>query len=112
MEQQQGYFQVVTAVGSEADAAWLASALVERRLAACVQVVGPVTSTYWWEGRVQTEGEWLCLVKTTAAALEPAMEAIGAEHSYDEPEITATPIVAGSPGYLGWLDAEVRPPPG
>lgn len=104
------YFQVMTAVGSEDDAGRLASALVERRLAACVQVVGPVTSTYRWEGRVQTEGEWLCLVKTTAAALEAAMEAIRAEHSYQEPEITATPIVAGSPGYLQWLGAEVRPP--
>lgn len=105
----EGYFQVVTAVGSEDDAGRLASALVERRLAACVQVVGPVTSTYWWEGRVQTEEEWLCLVKTTAGALEPVMQAIRTEHSYDEPEITATQIVAGSPGYLGWIAAEVRP---
>lgn len=104
--EQHGYFQVITAVGSEAEAGRLASTLVERRLAACVQVVGPVTSTYWWEGRVQTEDEWLCLVKTTAGALEPAMEAIRVEHSYEEPEITATPIVAGSPGYLGWLDTE------
>ncbi|MBW3556312.1 MAG: divalent-cation tolerance protein CutA [Actinobacteria bacterium] len=109
MEASARHFQLITAVGSEADAGRLATLLVEQRLAACVQVVGPVTSTYWWEGRVQTEAEWLCLVKTTAAALEPAMEAIRAEHSYDEPEITATPIVAGSPGYLGWIDQEVRP---
>ena len=104
------YFQVTTAVASEVDAGRLAATLVERRLAACVQVVGPVTSTYWWQGRMQTEGEWLCLAKTTAAGLEPVMHAIRTEHSYDEPEITATPIVAGSPGYLHWLDAEVRPP--
>ncbi len=110
MEQQPGYFQVVTAVGSQEDATRLAAILVEHRLAACVQVVGPVSSTYWWEGRVETAAEWLCLVKTTAAALEPAMETIRAEHSYDEPEITATPIVAGSAGYLRWLGAEVRPP--
>ncbi len=104
------FLQVATTVDSEAAAGELAAALVEARLAACVQVLGPVASTYWWQGQVERAQEWLCLVKTTAAALEPAMEAIRAEHSYEEPEITATPIVAGSPGYLKWLGAEVRPP--
>ncbi|HET9444225.1 MAG TPA: divalent-cation tolerance protein CutA [Acidimicrobiales bacterium] len=104
-------YQVVTAVADQAAASDLARGLVEARLAACVQVVGPVTSTYRWLGRVETATEWLCVAKTTGEALEAAMAAIAAAHAYDEPEITATPIVAGSDGYLGWLRAEVRNPP-
>ena len=58
------FIQVVTTVGSEEDARRIARELVEERLAACVQVVGPVSSTYWWEGVVETETEWLCLIKS------------------------------------------------
>ncbi len=100
---QAAFFQIVTAVGSREAAGAMADHLVSSRLAGCVQVVGPVTSTYRWRDQVENETEWLCLVKTTGVALDSAMEAIRAAHTYEEPEITATPIVAGSPGYLGWL---------
>lgn len=105
-----GFFQVVTSLGDEAAAAAMARSLVEARLAACVQVAGPVSSTYWWKGEVETATEWLCVAKTTAGALAATMEAIRAGHGYEEPEITATPIVAGSDGYLGWVGREVRAP--
>ncbi|MFP5375455.1 MAG: divalent-cation tolerance protein CutA [Acidimicrobiia bacterium] len=104
------HFQVLTAAGSEGEAAAIADALLERRLAACVQVLGPVRSRYRWKGRVESAEEWLVVAKTTAAAVEEAMDEIGRRHSYDEPEVTATPIVAGSAGYLAWIDAEVAPP--
>ena len=104
------HYQVLTAAGSEAEAAALADALLDRRLAACVQVVGPIRSRYRWRGEVESAEEWLLLVKTTAAAVDEAMAEIGRRHSYETPEVTATPIVAGSAGYLGWIDAEVTGP--
>jgi len=77
--------------------------LVAARHAACVQVVGPITSRYWWEGAVEVSEEWLCLAKTTADRY-PALEAaIRQLHSYDEPEIVAVAVVAGSPSYLEWV---------
>ena len=81
--------------------------MVERRLAVCVQVIGPITSRYRWEGGAQMAQEWQCLAKTTRAAYDAVEAAIREAHSYDEPEIIATPIVAGSPGYLAWIDANV-----
>jgi periplasmic divalent cation tolerance protein len=99
--------QVQTTVDSEADAEAIATALVEERLAACVQVVGPIRSTYRWRGAVERATEWLVLVKTTRAAY-PALEArLRSVHRYEEPEIVALPIVAGSAGYLGWIEESV-----
>lgn len=97
------YLQVLTTTGSEEEAERISAALVERRLAACVQVVGPISSRYRWQGKVEHEREWLCLAKTEASRYDEVEAAIGELHSYDEPEIVATPIVAGSAGYLGWL---------
>jgi periplasmic divalent cation tolerance protein len=68
-----------------------------------VQTVGPISSRYRWQGEVETAEEWLCLVKTSAERYGEVEAAIRELHSYDEPEIVATPIVAGSSGYLGWL---------
>ena len=106
------HVQVLTAAGSREEAAAIADALLERRVAACVQVVGPVHSRYWWKGRIESADEWLCLAKTTAAAVDEAMDEIGRRHSYEAPEITVTPIVAGSARYLAWIGAEVTGPTG
>ena len=95
--------QVLTTAGSEEEAGRIASLLVERRLAACVQVVGPIISRYRWQDEVEEAREWQLLAKTTRAAYEAVEAAIRAAHSYDEPEIIATPIVAGSAGYLAWI---------
>ena len=95
--------QVTTTTATRAEADAIAQALVEARHAACVQVVGPITSRYWWEGAVEVAEEWLCLAKTTADRY-PALEAaIRQLHSYDEPEIVAVAVVAGSPSYLEWV---------
>jgi periplasmic divalent cation tolerance protein len=101
------HVQVLTTAGSEEEAGRIASLLVERKLAACVQVVGPITSRYRWQGAIEEEREWQCLAKTTRAAYEAVETAIREVHSYEEPEIIATPIVAGSAGYLAWIDANV-----
>jgi periplasmic divalent cation tolerance protein len=101
------YVQVLTTVGSEEEGRRLAAELVDRRLAACVQVIGPITSRYRWRGGVEEAREWQCLAKTEAALYERVEAAIRESHSYDEPEIIAMPVVAGSAGYLGWVSENV-----
>jgi periplasmic divalent cation tolerance protein len=99
--------QVTATAGSEEEAGRLAALLVERRLAACAQVVGPIMSRYRWQGEVEEAREWQLLVKTTRAAYGAVEAAICEAHPYDEPEIIATPIVAGSAGYLAWIEESV-----
>ncbi|HEX6230898.1 MAG TPA: divalent-cation tolerance protein CutA [Actinomycetota bacterium] len=97
--------QVFCTVDSEGAARDLASALVEASLAACVQVVGPVHSTYRWRGAVETATEWLLLMKTTEGRFARLRDAIVNRHPYEVPEIVAVPITAGLPAYLDWIDA-------
>jgi periplasmic divalent cation tolerance protein len=104
-----GYCQVSTAVDSAAAAENLAATLVGDRLAACVQVIGPVQSTYRWNGAVESATEWICLAKTTEERLPAVFDTIRARHSYEQPEIVATPIGAGDPGYLAWVRRETTP---
>ena len=104
------FIQVMTTTDSEAAAARIAAALVERRLAACVQVGGPVRSHYRWQGRVETAQEWLCTIKARRTAFADVAAAVAELHPYDEPEIVAVPITAASAGYLGWLDESLAGP--
>jgi periplasmic divalent cation tolerance protein len=104
-----GYLQVQTTTDSRAEAMELARAAVQARLAACGQVAGPVASTYWWDGALERAEEWLVLFKLPADRYEELAAFIAERHSYDEPEIIALPIVAGSAAYLTWMDEETRP---
>lgn len=102
----QGEDQIVEVRISAPDAAVaqaLASGLVERRLAACAQVLGPISSTYWWEGAVETAQEHLVLAKTTAGRFEDIREHVRSEHPYDNPEILAVPVTAAAGPYAAWL---------
>ena len=103
------FLQVQTTTDSRAEAVELARAVVEARLAACAQVAGPIASTYWWEDGLERAEEWLLMLKLPADRYDDLAEFLGERHSYDEPEITATAIVAGSPAYLEWLEEETRP---
>ena len=103
------YWQIATTTETKDDAGRIAAALVERRLAACVQIVGPITSTFRWEGKVQSAEEWLCVAKTHRDLYERVEGAIRELHTYQVPEIVATAIAAGSQSYLDWLDGEVLP---
>ena len=96
------FFLVTTTVASPDEAKTLARALVEARLAACVQVL-PMASTYRWEGAVETAAEQLLLCKIRAVDYADVEAEIRARHAYNVPEIIALPIAEGSPGYLGWL---------
>ncbi|MEU6427632.1 divalent-cation tolerance protein CutA [Microbispora sp. NPDC046973] len=87
----------------------IASAVVARRLAACAQVVAPISSTYWWAGEVGQAEEWLLLMKTTADRFEDLAACVRELHSYEVPEIVAVPIVQGTPDYLEWIRRETVP---
>ena len=102
------YLQVQTTTDSRAEAMELARAAVEARLAACAQVAGPIASMYWWEDGIERAEEWLLMLKLPAAGYEALADFLAGRHSYDEPEIVATPIVAGSEAYLSWIAEETR----
>ena len=95
---------VMTTTGSEADAESLAAALVESRLAACVQVM-PIRSFYVWRGKPQRDAEWLLLIKTRSEHYAALETFIRAHHGYETPEIVMVPVSACSPDYLAWLTA-------
>lgn len=95
--------QITTTTASREEAERIAAALVERRLAACAQILGPVMSVYRWQGQFERAEEWLCVAKTIAANYEEVEAAVRELHSYECPEIIATPIAAGSEGYLAWV---------
>lgn len=99
---------VTSTTDSETAARELAAGIVDAKLGACAQIVGPVTSVFRWEGSVQTEQEWRLEVKTAVDRVPALVEHIKANHSYDVPEIIAAPISGGSPEYLSWLVAETR----
>jgi len=101
------YIQVVTTTQRHEDAEAIARRLVEDRLAACAQVLGPIHSTYRWQGQIETAEEWQCWAKSRRE-LYPAIEqAIRRLHPYEVPEILAIAVLAGSASYLAWLDGEV-----
>jgi len=99
--------QVQTTLPDEPSARRIASTLVEARLAACIQVLGPLHSTYRWEGRVEQATEWLCLIKTTDTGLDMLLPRLRELHPYDTPEIIVLPVIGGDPGYLAWVESEV-----
>jgi periplasmic divalent cation tolerance protein len=99
---------VMTTCGQEEEARRLARALVEARLAACVQVVPHMCSAYWWQGKVEEAGEFLLLIKTRRPLFDRLRAEIAKTHSYTVPEIIALPVVDGSRSYLEWIDRETE----
>jgi len=102
------YIQVLTTVEHKADAEKIAKSLVEKRLAACAQVIGPLASYFHWQGKLDSAREYLCLIKSRED-LFPELEAvIKSMHPYEVPEILATPIIKGGKDYMNWLAAELK----
>ncbi|MFO0914584.1 MAG: divalent-cation tolerance protein CutA [Pirellulales bacterium] len=95
--------QVVTTVDSDTAAQQLAQQLVQQRLAACVQISGPITSVYRWHGAIESATEWRVVAKTTATAAEPLMQAIARLHPYQVPQIVAWPIPHVYAPYAQWV---------
>lgn len=102
------FVQVTTTFPDQRSAQRVASCVVEERLAACAQVLGPFSSTYLWKGEVVEEQEWYCHLKTTLERL-PALQArIRELHPYEVPEIIALSILWGDQRYLEWIEKEVK----
>jgi periplasmic divalent cation tolerance protein len=103
------YIQIITTTETRAEADRIARVLVEGGLAACVQIIGPITSTYSWRERIETAEEWQCLIKTRDDLFGPVEKSIKSVHAYETPEIIAIPIRAASREYLGWM-TDLLPP--
>lgn len=100
----ESYIQVITTVGKRADAERIAGILVEKMLAGCVQILGPLTSIYRWKGCIESAEEWQCIIKSRQDLYQGIEEAIRSVHPYEVPEIIAVPLVQGSKDYLEWLE--------
>jgi periplasmic divalent cation tolerance protein len=103
-----GHIQVMTTTEHKADAEKVAKILVEKRLAACVQIIGPLTSYFHWQDKLDTAREYLCLIKSRDDLFAELEDAIKSVHPYEVPEIIATPITKGGKDYLNWMAAELK----
>lgn len=103
----QEFVQIMVS-GPGEDLRKIAKNLVESRLAACVQISGPVYSTFRWKDKIEEEEEMSCLIKTTMLLYPRVEEEIRRSHSYEVPEILVFPVLAGNPDYLEWIRSEVN----
>ena len=102
------FIQVSTTTNTRSNADKIAKLLLERRLAACVQILGPINSNYWWDRKLEGAKEWLCLIKAPSKNYRRIESAIKKNHPYKVPEILAFPILAGNLEYLRWIGRETR----
>ncbi|MEM1574711.1 MAG: divalent-cation tolerance protein CutA [Nitrososphaerota archaeon] len=102
------YIQVFTTTEKREDAEKIAKSLIEKRLAGCIQIIGPISSIYWWKSKIETAQEWLCIIKSKRNLYEEIEKSIKEIHPYENPEIIAMPIILGSEDYLKWLDNELK----
>ncbi len=99
---------ITTAFESRVDAEIIAAALLEKRLIACAQITGPVSSSYWWQGKIVSSAEYLLVMKSDESLYDELEQLIGELHPYETPEIIATVITHLSEEYRQWLEEELR----
>ena len=102
------FIQIITTTDSRELAMQIAENLVGKKLAACAQISGPITSIYQWKGKIENEEEWYCVIKTRKNLYPEVEESIKAQHPYEVPEIIALPIEEGNPDYLDWITEVVK----
>jgi periplasmic divalent cation tolerance protein len=103
--------QVQFTIDDRAAGEAIATELLQGRLVACAQTIGPITSRYWWHGSINDAQEWLFLCKTTPDRVDDLIERIRGLHPYEVPEIVACDITAGLDAYVDWIVAETHAPP-
>ena len=101
------FLQIITTTDTKELAKQIAETLVEKKIAACVQISGPIISTYEWKGKIENAEEWYCVIKTRKNLYKKVEESIKVLHPYDVPEIIALPILEGNQAYLDWIDEVV-----
>lgn len=103
-----GFIQITIIVGTKEEGEKLVHNLVENRLIACGQILGPIQSTYWWKGKIETSQEWMCLAKSKEKKFAEIVRQVKRTHSYEVPEIIAVPLIAVDENYAHWLEGELR----
>lgn len=102
------YILVFVTTASPQEAEQLGNALVERRLAACGNIVQDIRSIFWWKEAIETEQEALLILKSRAVLFPAIIDVVTSLHSYEVPEVIAVPIISGSEDYLKWIDQETQ----
>ena len=108
MKQNTVHITVLVTTSSREEAEKIAKILLEERLVACANIIGPMHSLFWWQGKIDIAQEHLILMKTRKDLFGKVSERVKTLHSYQVPEIIATPIIEGSKDYLKWLDENLR----
>lgn len=103
------YVVVIVTAANREEAVKIVRSLLEERLIACANIVGPISSIFWWEGKIDEASEFLVFMKSHENHFERLSERVMEIHSYELPEIIALPIIKGSPSYLEWLSASLQP---
>ena len=100
--------QVITTFEARSDAEKTALKVLEKRYAACVQIVGPITSMYWWNDKIENAEEYLCIMKSRQDLYTGLEKVIKESHPYDVPEILSMPVKDGNAEYIEWLSSELK----
>ncbi len=101
---------ILITAGSSEEAGKIARALVEQKLAACVNLIDPIRSVYRWEGKVAEDGEVLLIIKSSRELFDEVRRVVEQMHSYQVPELICLPVIDGSPNYLNWLTESLKSP--
>ena len=101
------YVVVFVMVSDEKEATKIVHNLLKERLIACANIVGPVSSLFWWEGKIDKANEFLVIMKSRKNLFKKLSERMKELHSYEVPEVIALPVIEGLPSYLNWLDTSL-----
>jgi len=102
------YVVVIVTAANREEAVKIVRSLLEERLIACANIVGPISSIFWWEGKIDEAREFLVFMKSHENHFERLSEKVAEIHSYEVPEIIALPIIKGSQSYLEWLSNSLQ----
>lgn len=102
------YIQIITTIDDKSIAKKIANELLDKKLASCIQISGPVTSNYSWENKIECTEEYMCIIKTRDSLYKEIEQLIIEIHPYEVPEIISTKILDGSQSYLEWMDKIIK----
>ena len=101
------YTLIMVTASSREEAEKIATRLLERKLIACANILGPVSSRFWWQGKIDSAEEYMIFMKTKRELFEQVADNVKQLHSYEVPEIIALPIVEGTKSYLEWINSSL-----